>query len=368
MLVSLLSDKLLEKITLLNHAVSQRAPLPILSSFLLEATKGKLIISATDLEVGIKAEIAASVEKGGKITVPAKNFLDLITNIKDQKITLELEDNVLKLKGVGLKASFQTSQPEDFPKLYEQKGDEILRLQKKDAEKFFKRVSFAAATDSTRPALLGVLFEIEKDGLVLVATDQYRLSYQKTPLKLKHDLEKPVVVPGRIVKELSFLKDDKEDIIFYLSLGNNQVVVSQGDVEIVGRLIDADYPEYQKIMPEDANTKTEIDREQLLNAIRICSVFARETANIVKFSLEKDKLTVSANSPQVGEDLVEIEAKTIGEDNEIAFNAKYLIDVLTTLEENDLVFEMTGPLNSGVFKVQGDNSFLHLVMPIRIQG
>lgn len=368
MLVSLLSNNLLERISFLNHAVSSRATLPILSNFLLEAKKGKLVISATDLEIGISAEVAASVEKEGKTTVMAKNFLDLISNIKDQKITLELDENVLKLKGNKVKASFQTMLAEEFPKLYEQKGEEILTLDKKDVEKFFQRVSFAAAVDSSRPSLLGVLFEKGKDGVVLVATDQYRLSYQKTPLKLKENLEKPIVVPGRIIKELSFLKEEDGKISFYVSKENNQVVINQKDIEIVGRLIDADYPQYEKIIPQDADTKTEIDREEFLNAIKICSVFARETANIIKLSIEKDKLIVSANSPQVGEDLAEIEAKTIGEGNEIAFNAKYLIDVLTTLEEEELIFEMTGPLNPGVFKIKGDNSFLHLIMPIRVQG
>jgi DNA polymerase III subunit beta len=368
MFVSLLSDKLLGKLSLVNHAVSSRATLPILSNFLLETKKGKLVISATDLEIGISAEVPASVEKDGRATVPAKNFLDLLSNLKDQKITLSLEDNILNLKGDKIKASFQTTSPDDFPKLYQEKGEEILSLEKAGVEKFFQRVSFAVASDSTRPALTGVLFENTKEGVVLVATDQYRLSYQKTPLKLKEGLEKPIVVPGRIIRELSFLKEENEKISFYVSGKNNQIVATQGEVEIIGRLIDADYPPYQKIMPQDENTKTEIDREELLSAIRICSVFARETANIVKFSVTKDKIIVSANSPQVGEDLVEVSAKTIGEENEIAFNAKYLIDILTTLSEEDIIFEMTGPLNPGVFKVKGDGSFLHLVMPIRVQG
>lgn len=368
MFVSLLSDKLLTKLSLVNHAVSTRATLPILSNFLLETRKGKLVISATDLEIGISAEVSASIEKEGRTTVPAKNFLDLLTNLKDQKITLSLEENILKLKGDKTKASFQTTPADDFPKLYQEKGEEILSLGKADVETFFQRVSFAVASDSTRPALTGILFENTKEGVVLVATDQYRLSYQKTPLKLKGGLEKPIVVPGRIIRELSFLKEDNEKISFHVSDENNQIVITQGETEIVGRLIDADYPPYQKIMPQDENTKTEVDKEELLSAIRICSVFARETANIVKFSITKDKLVVSANSPQVGEDLVEVSAKTIGEENEIAFNAKYLIDVLTALEEDDLVFEMTGPLNPGVFKVKGYNSFLHLVMPIRVQG
>jgi DNA polymerase-3 subunit beta len=145
------------------------------------------------------------------------------------------------------------------------------------------------------------------------------------------------------------------------------VLFFQGDTVLVGRLIEAEYPEYQKIIPSEFNTKTEVGREDLLKAIKIASVFARETANIIKFSIEKTKITVSANSPSVGQDSADVEAKTTGENNEIAFNAKYLLDILSTLDEEEVVFEMNGPLNPGIFKLKENNSFLHLIMPIRVQ-
>ncbi|MEK7551527.1 MAG: DNA polymerase III subunit beta [Patescibacteria group bacterium] len=368
MLVSFLSDNLIKKISFLNHAVSTRSQLPILSNFLLEAKNGKLTISATDLEMGIISSIPANVEKEGSVTVPAKNFLDLFSNIVSQKITLELTDNTLKLKGEKMKASFQTMSSEDFPKLYDKEGEEVLDINKKDIEQFLTRTTFAAAVDATRPALSGILLENQKTGICFIATDSYRLSLQKTSLKALKELEKPIVVPARIIKEMSFIKEEDEKIKLFVSRESSQILIFQGDTIIVGRLIDANYPEYSKIIPQGSSTKIEVDREHLLNAIRICSVFARETANIVKFTIQKDKLIVSANSPAVGEDLVEVEAKLEGEENEIAFNAKYLIDILAILSEEDLVFEMTGPLNPGVFKIKGDNNFLHLIMPIRVQG
>lgn len=367
MLVSFLSDNLVKKISFLNHAVSTRSQLPILSNFLITAEKGKLTISATDLEMGIISSIPANVEKQGSVTVPAKNFSDLFSNIVSQKITLEAGENVLKLKGQKIKATFQTMPPEDFPKLYEQKGTEILSLDKKEIEQFFTRTAFAAAIDTTKPALSGVLLDNQKTGLFFVATDSYRLSLQKTSLKPLKELEKAIVIPARIIRETVFVKEDETRISFYVSKESNQVLIFQGETIIVGRLIDANYPEYSRIIPTNQTTKIEIDREDLLNAIRLCSVFARETANIIKFTVQKEKLIVSANSPAVGEDLVEVEAKLTGEENEIAFNAKYLIDILSVLSEEELIFEMTGPLNPGVFKIKEDNSFLHLIMPIRVQ-
>ncbi len=368
MKVSFLSDNLAKKLSFINHAVSTRAQLPILSNLFLEGKNGKLTVSATDLEIGIVSSTAANVEKEGKVTIPAKSFCDLFSNIVSQKILLELEDSVLKLKGKNIKAAFQTMPAEDFPNLFGDRGGQILSLVKKDIEEFLARVSFAAAIDATKPALSGILLENQKDAVILVATDSYRLSFQKTNLKALKGLEKAIIIPARVVREMLFVKEDEDEISFYVSSENNQIIITQGESIVVGRLIDATYPAYAKIIPTEATTKVEIDREDLLNAIRICSVFARETANIVKFTIQKEKLIVSANSPSVGEDLVEIEAKLTGEENEIAFNAKYLIDILSILTQETLVFEMTGPLNPGVFKIKGESNFLHLIMPIRVQG
>jgi DNA polymerase-3 subunit beta len=368
MKVSFLSDKLQEKLTFLNHGISIRGQLPILSCFLLEAREGKLTIKATDLEIGISSSIEAVVEKEGSVAVLAKNFTDLLANLGSKKITLTQEGETLVLSGEKVKASFQTMPQEEFPKLYDDKGEEYITLKKEEVEKYFLRVAFAASTtETTRPALSGVLIDEEKGSALLVATDSYRLSLQKNVFKTAQELRKPLVVPSRVIKEL-FLIKEQGVIKINVSDKNNQVLFFQGSTVLVGRLIEAEYPEYQKIIPSEFNTKTEVNREELLKAIRIASVFARETANIIKFSIEKTKITVSANSPSVGQDSVDLEAKTTGESNEIAFNAKYLLDILSTLEEESVIFEMNGPLNPGVFKLKEDNSFLHLIMPIRVQG
>jgi DNA polymerase-3 subunit beta len=368
MKVTFLSDNLQKKISFLNHAVSSRGQLPILSNFLLEAKEGKLIISATDLEIGISSSIAVNIEKEGRTTIPAKNFSDLLTNLGSQKITLNLDGDTLNLTGEKINASFQTIPAEDFPKLYEEKGEELTTLKKIEVEESILRVVFAAAQDSNRPALSGILLDDDKNMVTMVATDGVRLSLQKNVFKTKEGLRKAIVVPARIIRELLSIKEDEGLVRVFISEENNQILFAQGETTLVGRLIGAEYPDYQKIIPEQFETKVDLNREQLLNAIKICSVFARETANIIKFTIKKEKLIVSANSPSVGEDNVEIEAKTTGEENEIAFNAKYLLDVLTGVNNEDLVFEMTGPLNPGVFKIKNDDSFLHLIMPIRVQS
>jgi len=368
MKITFLSGNLQGKISFLNHAVSTRGQLPILSNFLLQAKNGKLTISATDLEIGISASIPVNVETEGEVTIPAKNFTDLLTNMANQKITLSLEGETLNLTGEKVKASFQTMPAEDFPKLYEEKGDEIISTKKSDIEEYIQRTAFSAAIDSSRPALSGVLLDKDKDEVLLVATDGYRLSLQKNVFKASEGLTKPLVVPARIIKELLSIKEDGDMVKIFVSEKNNQILFLQNETVLVGRLIDAEYPDYEKIIPTEFSTKVEVERERLYNAIKICSVFARETANIIKFSIEKNKIIVSANSPSVGEDAVDVDATLTGESNEIAFNAKYLLDALSAINDEFLIFEMNGPLNSGVFRIKGDNSFLHLIMPIRVQG
>ncbi|MEK7160230.1 MAG: DNA polymerase III subunit beta [Patescibacteria group bacterium] len=368
MKITFLSDNLQKKLPFLNHAVSSRGQLPILSNFLLDVKKGKLTISATDLEIGISSSIPVNVEKEGSVTLPAKNFSDLLANIGSQKLTLFLEGETLRLTGEKIKASFQTIPSDDFPNLYEEKGEELISIKKSQVEEFISRVVFAAAFDSSKPALSGVLLDKDKNEVLFVATDGYRLSMQKNVFKTKEELAKPLVIPSRVIREILSISEESDELRVFISEKNNQVLFSQGETILVGRLIEGEYPDYQKIIPADFNTKTEVKRDELLNAIKICSVFARETANIIKLTIGKDRMIVSANSPSVGEDSVEISAKTIGEENEIAFNAKYVLDLLSSLDKDDLVFEMTGPLNPGVFKIKEDNTFLHLIMPIRVQG
>lgn len=371
--VSLLSENLQKKILFVNHAISNRSQLPILLNFLIEAKDGKLIITATDLEIGITTEIAAKVEEEGATTIPAKIFSELISTIPPGKITLIQKQDGLELRGEKIKTVFQTTPPEDFPKLYQNKGEEVMSIKSDGVEKSFPRVYFSASQDTSRPALSGVLIKQKEDHgeVLLVATDGYRLSIEKNTTKTIKKTQKKeevsMIVPSRVIKELILMEKGGEGVVAYASSKNNQVVFSQGDTILVGRLIEAEFPAYEKIIPSDFSTKTIFDTEEFRKAVKTCYVFAKETASIVKLSIKKGEVVVSANSPSVGENTVEVEAKTTGEENEIAFNARYLLDLFSTVDAEEMSFEMTGPLNPGVFKIIGDDSFLHLIMPIRVQ-
>jgi len=369
MKINILTSNLQNKLSFVNHAISQKSQLPILLNILLEAKKDKLKISSTDLEIGIELYIPANVEEEGIVTIPAKTFIELINSISEESLTLQTDQDTLKVLSKKTKSVFQTIKGEDFPNLYKEKGEKIATFQAEEMRKDFSEIVFAASVDTTRPALSGVLVKNEADGFLLVATDGYRLSLKHHKATIKNAKNtNQFIIPARVFRELMSIKEESQDIEMFTSRESSQVFFSQGETLLVGRLIEGAFPNYEKIIPSDFSTQVLFEREEMQKAVKICSIFARDSANIIKFSFKKNQIIVSSQSPQVGENTVTIDAVLKGEENEIAFNAHYLHDVLAGIDENEMVFEMTGPLNPGVFKIKEDSSFLHLIMPVRVQG
>lgn len=366
MKVSFLSENVNKKLSLVNHAVSGRSQLPVLLNFLLRVSKGKFTIIATDLEIGIEVTIPANIEEEGEITVPAKIFYELLSNINKGKIELYTKEENLHFETDKIKTVFQTIKAEEFPKIYEEKGEKIGEFSKEELENELPGMVFSASTDSGRPALSGILMgKTKKKGFYMVSTDGFRLSMRKNSDD-GEDEDKKLLVPARIIRELISLKEG-EGISVFVSPKSNQVLLEQEDTIISGRLIEAEFPSYKKIIPQDYSSKITMDRNELLSAVKTCSIFARETANIIKFSLNKNKLLVSASAPSVGETSIDVEAVLVGEENEIAFNGRYVLEFLSNTVGEKVALEMTGPLNPGVFKIEGDPSYLHIIMPIRVQ-
>lgn len=365
----LLTENLKDRITFAYHGISSRSTLPILTNFLIEAEKGSLIITATDLEVGIRVSVPAKVEKQGKVVVPAKTFTDLTGSIDDEKVELEEGEKTLILKTKNTRSSFTTQLADDFPALYGEMGEKVAVFDRKNLEKTLSRVVFASAQDSARPALSGVLVKGDGGEISIVATDGYRLSLKSETGALKGNkkVSLDLLISARVLKEVLGARKESDSISLYSNEANNQVVFEFDDSLVVGRLIEAEYPDYQKIIPDEFSTKVKFDRAQALSAVRSCSVFAREAANIVRMSISKKDIVFSSATSSSGENEVKIEAVGEGEDNSIAFNARYLQEFLGNTDEEEIVFEMTSPLSPGVFRVARDETFLHLIMPIKVQ-
>lgn len=366
MKLTLLSENLQKKLPLVLHAVSQRTQLPILSHLLLETKGDRLLISATDLEIGIEIEILCEVKEEGSITVPAKLFSEVVSSLPQNKATITTTDQELEIIGGKTKAKLQITEREEFPMLYEEKGNKLFSLDLSEVKNLFGKIVFSASTETTRPALSGVLIKPTPEGTIVVATDGYRLSLEKIP-NLSKETVSPMIIPAKLLREL-FSVGESGEVDFYLSEKNNQAMFVSSQTKLIGRLIDASFPQFEKILPTDKATQATFDKEEMQKAVKTAAIFARDSASVITLSLRKDKVVLSAKTPTLGENTTEVEAVIVGEENEIAFNGKYLQDFLANAPDESLVFEMTGPLNPGVFKGAKDSSYLHLIMPIRTQG
>ncbi len=294
MKVHLLSEQLQKRLSFLNHAVSTKSQLPILLNFLLETKDNELTISATDLEIGIQTKLKAEGSENGGITVPAKLFSELIASLPTEKISLETKGELLIVSSKKTRSTFQTIAKDEFPSLYQELGEKIHTFSKEVIEKELAKIVFSASTDVTRPALSAVLMKKESsDSLILVATDGYRLSLKRftlsTDQKAVKELEKPLLIPSRAMREIIGIKEETDGVTLYISKTSNQVLFTQGGTTVVARLIEAEFPNYDRIIPTESATHVEFDRQELQKAVKTCSIFARETANIIKIAIKKSK-------------------------------------------------------------------------------
>lgn len=373
MKVSLQAELLQKKLSNLSHFISPKPQLPILSSIHLKTGKDQIILSATDLDSGIETAVPAVVSEEGDIAIPARTFIELVNSFSKESVTLETTRDTLQIITSSSKSSLTLLPVEEFPKLYDDLGEAFSRLEKNDFHRALERVLFSASSDAGKPAYSGMLLRLQelhdKKNFLLVATDGFRLSL--TNIQPNDDMSVPattsLIIPGRILKEVQVLKEDAPSVDIFISTNHNQIIFRFAQTLLIGRLVASDYPPFERIIPSDFSTQVQCNREELLKAVRICSIFARDSANVIKISIEKEKLVISSQGSMSGENHVDVKAEVKGEENEIAFNAKYLQDFLTNVMTEDIYFEMVGPLNPGVFKLPDDPSYLHIIMPIRVQ-
>lgn len=369
MKLSVLQENLAKAITTASRFASPRAQLPILGNILLSAQKTKVSISSTNLEISVSIEMGAKVDEKGEICIPARIISELVTNLPKDTITLESEKEQLKISSSGFSSKVLGMDSTDFPKiptsLNLEKALNIPRALLLDA---IAQVIFAASIDETRPVLTGVLFIWERGSLTLVATDGFRLSQKK----IKIDPLKPapqVILPKLILSELTRLEDG-EEILYHQEEKEKQVVFGVGEVVLSSRVLEGEYPDFAKIIPKESPVNVLIDKEELLRGVKLASVFAREGANIVKLKLTDGSVKVSAESSAAGSQETKVDAKIEGssKDFEIAFNYRFLEEFLHSVKGEEVKMEFSGPDRAGVFTDTSDPSYLHLIMPVKIQG
>ncbi len=363
-----LQENLHKALSYVSKSISIKTQLPILSNVLIETEEGRLKLASTNLETSICYWIGATVQEKGAITVPARILAELVASFTHDKIELTVARSQLKLQCGGSEASLSGIDAAEFPPLPEITDSKKAALPKILLEKGLPFVLMAASNDEGRPLLTGVRFSKRSNGIAMVATDGYRLSLKQ--LGEPQGLEDGVVIPSRALSEVYRLMIDEKasEVEMSMSREKNQVVFMLPNAQIITRLIEGEYPNYEKIIPSGFTTRAVVKKEDFQRAVKLASVYARESANIVRLRIGDSTLAVSANSPQIGENKTTLEVASEGDAGEIAFNARFLLDLLTVFPDDEVVFEMSGPLTPGVFKSPQDETIMHIIMPVRIQG
>jgi DNA polymerase-3 subunit beta len=367
--LSVMQENLARGLSVVSRAVSNRSTLPVLANVLLKTEDAGLKLTATNLEIGITYWVPGKIETDGATTVPAKLLTDLVNSLPTgDRVDLDLgTGDLLHIRCGRFESHIKGIDADEFPAIGAAGERPTTRIAQNVLRRALAETAFAAASDEARPILTGVLAKFEGDQLTLAAADNYRIAVKTIPI-LDAVPDTSVVIPARALNELArILADVDEPVDVVLAGGRNQILFHLDGIDLVSRLIDGQFPNYQQVVPQSHTTRAILDREELLRAVRPAALIAHESANIVKLQVSADGdagITVSANA-EVGDHVGQVEAAVEGDGTTIAFNARYLADVLTNVDADQFALELNGPLSPGVFKPIGDDQYIHVVMPVR---
>ncbi len=376
MKLSCLQENLSKGLGIVGRAVATRTTLPITNNILLATDEGRLKLAATNLEIAISCWLGAKVEEEGAITIPARLLTDFVNSLPNERVdmTLSPRTRTLELKCARFEGRINGVEAEEFPPI-PSIGEGITT--KIDAEALrlaITQVAFAAATEETRPVLTGVHSEFDGDRLTLAAADGFRLAVHKAPLAAPVAERAEVIIPARALSELHrLLTDEVEPIEVTINPQRSQVLFRLKDVEMVSQLIQGAFPNYTQLIPQSYVTRAEISLSEFAKATRTAAIFAREGSAIVRLlivpgeELAPGRIVLSARAEEVGDNVGEVDATVEGEEARIAFNSKYLSDVLGVLRQDRVVLEISSPSSPGVIRPVGVDNYVHVVMPMFVQ-
>ncbi len=363
-----MQENLARGLSVVSRAVSTRNTLPVLSNVLVRTEDAGLKLTATNLEIGISCWVPGRIDTEGSVTIPARLFADVVAQLPGgERVDLELEGTTLHLRSGRQEAHLRGIEADEFPVIPTPGERPTTRLPQRAFRRALSEVVFAAASDESRPILTGVLTRFSGDRVTLAAADNYRIAVKSLPTMDPVE-ESSLVVPARSYAELIRIMNDTDDPVdIMLAPSKNQILFHVEGTDLVSRLIDGQFPNYQQVLPTTSTTRAVVEREELLKAVRLSALIATSAANVVKLRLESGTpgtLDIAA-AADVGDARGEVEAIVEGDGVTVAFNARYLQDVLQNLDSEQVSLEFTGPLSPGVLKPIGDDAYVHVIMPVR---
>lgn len=382
MRVSCLQENLSRGLSIVGRAVASRATLPVTQNVLLQTDRSMLKLSATNLEIAITTWIGAMIEEEGAITVPARLLTEFVNSLPSDRVDLEVEENSSIMKFVCGRDSARIHgvSASEFPPVPRVEEGVAARIDSQQFKAAIGRVVFAAASEESRPVLTGIEAKLSGDRYTLAAADGFRLAVQHGTLNDAVEEEIGVIIPARTMNELSRLLTDQDDTVEIMMVpARSQIMFKSGGVEVVSQLVQGTFPNYEQLIPQKYDTRSIFDSQRLLRVTRSAAIFARDGSNIIRLQMmpkgedEEEnaapgRATISGRSEEVGENHGELDMMAMeGEEAKIAFNSRYLQEVLAVLERGSVALETTSSSSPGVFKPTDDENYVHVVMPMFVQ-
>ncbi len=369
-----LQDNLAKGLGIVSRAVSARSTLPVLGNILLATDQAQVRLSATNLELAVTCWIGAKIEDEGSVTLPAKTLVDLVNTLPGEPVSLALtaRTQTVNLNCGRIKASIKGIDAQEFPTIPPADLDKSIQLNVEDLRAMITSVIFAAATDETRPILTGVLARLEGNRFVLAASDGFRVAERTAYLSSPVSEPVTAVIPARALAELARIIDPEQPVYMQLPPGRGQVIFHNGTVELVAQLIEGAFPVYQGIIPKAYRTRTVVGTDEFRKACRSSDIIAREAAHTTRLKIKPGEeltpghVTISATAAEMGDNVADLDATIEGDAVEIAFNVKYLVDVLGVIDTPNVALETAGATSPGVIKPVGRDDYIYIVMPMHL--
>ncbi len=375
MKVSCSQEDLSKGLAVVGRAVATRAVLPITNNVLIATEGSRLRLAATNLEIAISCWIPATIEKEGTVTIPARLVTDFVNSLPSgQQIAMALSprSRSVELRCARHEAHISGLDPADFPAIPKITDGMNVKVKPGDLRLAINQVGFAAASEESRPVLTGVHAEFEGEQLTLAAADGFRLAVRKVALAKVVDTKMAIIIPSRSLTELNrLISEQEEPLELTVNSQKSQVLFRLRNVEMVSQLIQGTFPNYSQLIPKSYSTRAVIKLSEFLRATKSASIFARDGSGIVRLQIMpkdgKGKIAISARAEEIGDNMGEVDATVEGEEAKIAFNSKYLMDVLGVIAKEEVALETTTSSSPGVIRPVGDESYIHIVMPMFVQ-